>query len=105
MIHLNEEVRKEQIKKQVRGSIEETLTCFDFPAEYWPRIRTSNVIDRLNQESRRRIRVAGPFPDGSSALIRVCARLCHAAGTQWCSKKHMNMRRLEVALEDAFLAG
>ncbi len=50
-------------------------------------LHTNNVIERLNREIRRRTRVVGSFPDGSSALMLVCARLRHVAGTQWGSKK------------------
>ncbi len=49
----------------------------DFPYEHWTRIRTNNVIERLNREIRRRTRVVGTFPDGNSALMLVCARLRH----------------------------
>jgi hypothetical protein len=35
----------------------------------------------------------------------VCARLRHVAGTQWGNKKYMNMKHLEAAAEDAFIAG
>ena len=69
------------------------------------RIRTNNVIERLNREIRRRTRVVGTFPDGNSALMLVCARLRHVAGTQWGNKKYMNMKHLETALDDAFIAG
>ena len=54
---------------------------------------------------RRRTRVVGSFPDGNSALMLVCARLRHVAGTQWGNKKYMNMKHLEAALEDASIAG
>ena len=50
------------------------------------RIRTNNVIERLNREIRRRTRVVGTFPDGNSALMLVCARLRHVAGTQWAAR-------------------
>ena len=50
-------------------------------------LHTNNVIERLNREIRRRTRVVGSFPDGSSALMLVCARLRHVADTQWGSKK------------------
>ena len=69
------------------------------------RIRTNNVIERLNREIRRRTRVVGTFPDGNSALMLVCARLRHVAGTQWGNKKYMNMKHLEVAIEDTSTAG
>ena len=77
----------------------------DFPYEHWTRIRTNNVIERLNREIRRRTRVVGSFPDGNSALMLVCARLRHVAGTQWGNKKYMNMKHLEAAMDDASIAG
>ncbi|MFR2042744.1 MAG: transposase [Oscillospiraceae bacterium] len=82
--------------KKVEDGIEETLTYCDFPSEHWTKIRTNNVIERLNREIRRRTRVVGRFPDGNSALMLVCARLRHVAGTQWGSKKYMNMKHLET---------
>ena len=82
--------------KKVADSIEETLTYCDFPSEHWGKIRTNNVIERMNREIRRRTRVVGAFPDGNSALMLVCARLRHVAGTQWGCKKYMNMKHLET---------
>ena len=47
----------------------------------------------------------GDVPGRNSALMLVCARLRHVAGTQWGCKKHMNMKHLEAALDDASIAG
>ena len=93
------------VKWKIEDGIEETLTYCEFPSEHWTRIRTNNVIERLNREIRRRTRVVGSFPDGNSALMLVCARLRHVAGTQWGNKKYMNMMHLEAAFEDASIAG
>ena len=90
--------------KKVEAGIEETLTYCDFPSEHWTKIRTNNVIERMNREIRRRTRVVGAFPDGNSALMLVCARLRHVAGTQWGNKKYMNMKHLE-AMEMETVAG
>lgn len=87
--------------KKVEDSIEETLTYCDFPSEHWSRIRTNNVIERLNREIRRRTRVVGSFPDGNSALMLVCARLRHVARTQWGNKQYMNMKHLDASLESS----
>ena len=65
----------------------------------------AGTVERLNRETRRRTRVVGTFPDGNSALMLVCARLRHVAGTQWGNKKYMNMKHLEAALEDVSIAG
>ena len=85
--------------KKVEGGIEETLTYCGFPSEHWTRIRTNNVIERLNREIRRRTRVVVCFPDGNSALILV------VASTQWGNKKYMNTKHLEASLEDTPTAG
>ena len=98
-------MRLKEAAKKVEDGIEETLTYCDFPSEHWTRIRTNNVIERLNREIRRRTRVVGSFPDGNSALMLVCARLRHVAGTQWGNRKYMNMKHLEAAAEDASIAG
>ena len=104
-----EELREMKLKetaKKIEDGVEETLTYTAFPFEHWTRIRTNNVIERLNKEIRRRTRVAGSFPDGNSALMLVCARLRHVAGTQWGNKKYMNMEHLEHAgFESDYIVG
>lgn len=91
-----QEMKLKEAAAKVESGIEETLTYAEFPFEHWTRIRTNNVIERLNREIRRRTRVVGAFPDGNSALMLVCARLRHVAGTQWGNKKYMNMKHLEA---------
>ena len=68
-------MRLKEAAKKVEESIEETLTYMEFPTQHWLKIRTNNVIERMNREIRRRTRVVGAFPDGKSALMLVCARL------------------------------
>ncbi len=89
------EMKLKEAAAKIENGVEETLAYADFPFEHWTRIRTNNVIERLNREIRRRTRVVGTFPDGNSALMLVCARLRHVAGTQWGNKKYMNMKHLE----------
>ena len=85
------EMKLHAASKKVRDSIEETLTFMDFPSQHWTRIRTNNTLERLNREIKRRTRAIGAFPDGNSALMLVCARLRHVAGTDWGTKRYMNM--------------
>ena len=92
---------KEAVKK-VEDGIEETLTYCDFPSEHWTRIVPTALIERLNREIRRRTRVVGTFPDGSSALMLVWLR--HAYRYAVGQQKYMNMKHLEMALDDVFIA-
>ena len=92
-----EKLRSMKLNKaadKLLDGVAETLTYMDFPEEHWKKIRTNNIIERLNREIRRRTRVIGTFPDGESALMLVCARLRHVVGTQWGSKKYMDMKHL-----------
>ena len=98
-------MKLKEAAKKVEDGIEETLTYCDFPSEHWTRIRTNNVIERLNRKIRRRTRVVGASPSGDAARMPVCARLRHVAGTQWGNKKYMNMKHLEAAPDDISIAG
>ena len=92
--------------KKVEEGIEETLTFMEFPNQHWTRIRTNNTLERLNREIKRRTRAIGAFPDGNSALMLVCARLRHVAGSDWGTKRYMNMQHLmemDAAREDTLV--
>ena len=80
--------------KKIETGIDETLTYMDYPAQHWNKIRTTNLIERVNREIKRRTRVIGAFPDGQSALMLVCARLRYIAGTDWGAKRYLNMQHL-----------
>ena len=93
------EMKLSAAAKRLEDGIEETLTYMDFPSQHWLKIRTNNVIERLNREIRRRTRVVGAFPDGNSALMLVCARLRYVAGKDWECKRYLCMKYLEEATE------
>lgn len=78
----------------VEQAVHETLTYYAFPDIHWHKIRTNNPLERIMREIRRRTRVVGAFPDGQSCLNLAAARLRHIAGTQWSTKRYMNMRPL-----------
>lgn len=102
-IQVAEKLRAMKLAKaarKVEDGIEETLTYMDFPMQHWTRIRTNNVIERLNREIKRRTKAIGAFPDGQSALMLVCARLRHVAATSWGARRYMNMDHLFKVEED-----
>lgn len=83
----------------VEQAVGETLTYYAFPDIHWQKIRTNNPLERIMREIRRRTRVVGAFPDGQSCLNLAAARLRHIAGTQWSTKRYMNMRPLYQAAQ------
>ena len=80
--------------KKIETGIDKTLTYMDYLAQHWNKIRTTNLIERVNREIKRRTRVIGAFPDGQSALMLVCTRLSYIAGTDWGAKRYLNMQHL-----------
>lgn len=100
------DMKLKEAAKKVEDSILETLTYMDFPQAHWTKLRSNNVIERLNREIRRRTRVVGTFPDGHSALMLVCARLRYVASKAWGTKMYMSMRHLEeMNKENSIIAG
>jgi putative transposase len=63
-----------------------------------------NALERIMREIRRRTRVVNAFPDGHSAMMLCAARLRHVAGTQWGSKRYLNMDLLREQDIDNTLA-
>ena len=88
-------MRLGEAARVVRAGYAETLTYIGLPREHWGRIRTSNAIERLNREVRRRTRVVGTFPDGKSALMLVTARLKHVAESEWGLRRYLEVTLLE----------
>ncbi len=72
----------------------ETLSYYGFPDSHWIKLRTNNPLERIMREIRRRTSVVGAFPDGKSCLNLAAARLRHIAGTQWSTRKYINMTPL-----------
>jgi transposase-like protein len=48
---------------------DELLTVFAFPAEQWKCPRTTTVVERLNEEFRRRVKTQGSFPTEDAAMV------------------------------------
>ncbi len=80
----------------VEQHVGETLTYYGFPDSRWIKLRTNNPLERIMREIRRRTRVVAAFPDGQSRLNLATARLRYIAGTQWSTRKYMNMDSLRA---------
>lgn len=98
-----ETMKLHKAAEKVREGIDETLSYHDFPREHHRHIYTNNMLENIMKQIRRRTRVVGAFPDGNSAVMLAAARLRHIAGTQWGSKRYMNMDRLKELKQERLL--
>jgi transposase-like protein len=73
-------------------NIPEGFSVFAFPAAHQRRLRTSNPLERVNMEIKRRTRVAGIFPNEAS-LLRLVSALLVETSDQWeIEKIYLNMQ-------------
>ena len=57
------------VVRSLQDGGEELLTFFQFPTRQWKTLRTTNVIERLNEEFRRRVKTQGSLPTEDAALV------------------------------------
>ncbi len=71
----------------------DALSALDFPESHRRHIRSTNGLERLNEEIRRRTRVARIFPNRESCL-RLVAALCQEQDEEWTTGR----RYLDITL-------
>jgi transposase-like protein len=54
-------------------ALPEGMVVFNMPEKHWKRLRTDNMLERLNKEILRRTRVATLFPNTASCLRLISA--------------------------------
>ena len=66
----------------MEANLPEGLTVFELPSSHWRRLRTTNMLERLNQEIKRRTRVATLFPNEAS-LLRLVSAVLSETSEDW----------------------
>ena len=74
--------RLSKIAALLEDAEDDVLAFYAFPAEHWPKLRSTNPLERFNREIARRTDVVGIFPDDSS-LIRLVSMLAIEANDEW----------------------
>lgn len=67
---------------------------YAFPQAHWRRLRSTNGLERLNLEIKRRLRSVGAFPDRKSALRLITAVALETTAT-WGRREYLNMKLLQ----------
>lgn len=82
-----------RVAEQLEEELEECLSCLSFPLEHQTRIRTTNGMERLSQELKRRTRVVRIFPN-REACLRLVTAMAMEQSDEWISGR----RYLDVGL-------
>jgi transposase-like protein len=97
--------RLEELKAGLGRQVPEAMKCLDggfvaatrfyaFPRAHWLRIRSTNGLERLHGEIKRRTRAVGAFPDRSSALRLVTAVALQVTAI-WSDRRYLDMYLLQ----------
>lgn len=71
-----------KLARWIDENVREGLTVFRLPAMHRRRLRTTNVLERLNREIKRRTRVATLFPN-SASLLRLVTAVLMEQSEEW----------------------
>lgn len=77
------------------AGMEDALTYLRYPGSHHARIRTTNVLERLFKEVKRRTKVAGVFPNETSAST-LATEIILRSSEQWALKRYLSMEALEA---------
>lgn len=84
-----------KVARNLDEQIEPCLTVLAFPPEHRMRIRTTNGLERLNQEIKRRTAVVRVWPN-TEACLRMVTALCLEQSDEWISgKRYLDMELLQ----------
>jgi putative transposase len=79
----------------LEAGIEDALTYLRYPGSHHARIRTTNMLERLFREVKRRTRVVGVFPNEMSANT-LATEITLRSTEQWALKRYLRMDALEA---------
>ncbi len=71
-----------KVARLLEGAEEDLLGFYDFPREHWPKLRSTNPLERLNREIGRRSDVVGIYPN-DQALIRLAGMVLLEQNDEW----------------------
>ncbi|MGB4097793.1 MAG: transposase, partial [bacterium] len=85
LLHLTAEKyrsKASRLASWMEDNLPEGFACFDLPMKFRRRLRTTNMLERIHKEIKRRTRVATLFPN-EAALLRLVTAILAEASEEW----------------------
>lgn len=84
----------EVVARWIEETIDDTLNVFSLPEGHRKRMKSTNMLERLNEEVRRRTRVIRIFPNRDSCTRMVTA-ICQERSESWEGRVYLNFEGIE----------
>jgi putative transposase len=95
--------RYPKLAELMDGAREDVLAYMAFPREHWPQIASTNPLERLNGEIKRRSDVIGIFPN-DKAVVRLVGALMLEQNDEWAvCRRYMSLESLAALSDDLVL--
>jgi len=95
--------RFQKLAELMDGAREDVLAYMTFPREHWAQIASTNPLERLNGEIKRRADVIGIFPN-DRAVVRLVGALMLEQNDEWAvSRRYMSLESLASLSDDPVL--
>ncbi|ORA58558.1 IS256 family transposase, partial [Mycolicibacterium elephantis] len=88
-----------KVETMLREAAEDITAFADFPAAHWKKIWSTNPLERLNKEIKRRTDVVGVFPN-PAALLRLAGSVLVEAHDEWQVADKRYLSETSLALLD-----
>lgn len=85
--------KKPHVIRWLEENIEEALVVLELPFEHRKKMKSTNMLERLNQEIKRRSKVIRIFPNESSCL-RLVTSLCQETSENWSNRIYLTMEAI-----------
>jgi putative transposase len=90
-----------KVARLLEDASEDLLAFYSFPSEHWPKLRSTNPLERVNKEIGRRSDVVGIYPN-DQALIRLAGMLLLEQNDEWLvQRRYLSEHSIRQVLSEA----
>jgi transposase-like protein len=89
-----------KVAQLLEAAEEDLLAFYRFPGAHWPKLRSTNPLERLNKEIGRRSDVVGIFPNDAAAIRLIGAMLIEQNDEWLVCRRYLSEESLALVLED-----